>query len=49
MRDGPSSSLSSAGLGLRMKVADSVDVRFDHGWRIDFAEQASHVGVNLTF
>ena len=49
MRDGPSTSLSSAGLGLRMKVADSVDVRFDHGWRIDFAEQASHVGVNLTF
>ncbi|MEK7953112.1 ShlB/FhaC/HecB family hemolysin secretion/activation protein [Luteolibacter soli] len=49
MRDGPSSSLSSAGFGLRMKVADSVDVRFDHGWRIDFAEQASHVGINLTF
>ena len=49
MRDGPSSSLSSAGLGLRMRVLESVDVRFDHGWRIDFAEQASHVGVNLTF
>jgi hemolysin activation/secretion protein len=49
MRDGPSSSLSSAGLGLRMRVAESIDVRFDHGWRIDFAEQASHVGINLTF
>jgi hemolysin activation/secretion protein len=49
MRDGPSSSLSSTGLGLRMRVAESIDVRFDHGWRIDFAEQASHVGVNLTF
>ena len=49
MRDGPSSSLSSTGLGLRMKVADSVDVRFDHGWRIDFAEHACHAGVSLTF
>lgn len=49
MRGGPSSSLSSAGLGLRMRVAKSLDVRIDHGWRIDFAEQASHVGVNLTF
>lgn len=47
--DGPSSSLSGAGLGLRMKLVESIDVRFDHGWRLDFAEQASHVGVNLTF
>jgi hemolysin activation/secretion protein len=49
LRDGPSSSLSGAGLGLRMKIAEAVDVRFDHGWRLDFAEQASHVGINLTF
>ncbi|MCW1884655.1 hypothetical protein OKA04_07925 [Luteolibacter flavescens] len=49
MRDGPSSSLSGAGLGLRMQVMDSIDVRFDHGWRIDHAEQASHIGINLNF
>ncbi|MCW1922819.1 BamA/TamA family outer membrane protein [Luteolibacter arcticus] len=49
MRGGPSSSLSSSGVGLRMRLAESIDVRFDHGWRLDFAEQASHVGINLTF
>jgi hemolysin activation/secretion protein len=48
-RGGSSSSLSGAGLGLRLKVAERFDLRFDHGWRLDDSEQASHVGVNLTF
>jgi hemolysin activation/secretion protein len=49
MRDGPSSSLSSTGIGLRMRLMESIDIRLDQGWRIDFAEHACHAGVSLTF
>jgi hemolysin activation/secretion protein len=49
MRDGPSSSLSSTGIGLRMRLMESIDIRLDQGWRIDFAEHACHAGINLTF
>jgi len=48
-RGGSSSSVSGAGLGLRMKVTDHVDFRFDYGWRIDEAENRSHFGLNLNF
>lgn len=48
-RGGASSSLSGAGLGLRLKATERFDLRFDHGWRLDDSEQASHIGVNLTF
>jgi len=48
-RGGPSSSLSGTGLGLRMKLADRIDLRLDHGWRIDEAENRSHFGLNVTF
>jgi hemolysin activation/secretion protein len=48
-RGGPSSSLSGAGIGLRMQVGGRLDLRFDHGWRLDDSEQASHAGVILTF
>jgi hemolysin activation/secretion protein len=49
MHDGPSSSLSSTGIGLRMRLMESIDIRLDQGWRIDFAEHACHAGINLTF
>ena len=48
-RRGTSSSVSGAGLGLRMKVTDHVDLRFDHGWRLDEAENRSHFGLSLNF
>ncbi len=48
-RRGTSSSLSGAGLGLRMKVTDRVDLRFDHGWRIDGGGDRSHFGLGLNF
>ncbi|WP_193214528.1 ShlB/FhaC/HecB family hemolysin secretion/activation protein [Luteolibacter marinus] len=48
-RGGPSSSLSGAGLGLRMKLAGRADLRFDHGWRLDEEENRSHLGVSFTF
>lgn len=48
-RKGAGSSVSGAGVGLRMKVTDHVDLRFDHGWRIDDAENRSHFGLNLNF
>lgn len=48
-RRGTSSSVGGAGVGLRMKVTDHVDFRFDHGWRLDESENRSHVGVSLNF
>ena len=48
-RGGTSSSLSGAGLGLRMRVAERFDLRLDHGWRLDEGENRSHFGVNMTF
>ena len=46
---GASTSLSGTGLGIRLKMTDRVDLRLDHGWRIDETENRSHFGVNLTF
>lgn len=48
-RGGDSSSLSGAGLGLRMKVTEMFDLRLDHGWRLDESENRSHFGINFTF
>ncbi len=48
-RGGPESSLSGTGLGLRMKLVDSIDLRLDHGWRLDEAENRTHFGVNVSF
>lgn len=48
-RKGTSSSVSGAGVGLRMKVTDHVDLRLDHGWRLDDDENRSHFGLNLNF
>ena len=48
-RGGTSSSLTGTGLGLRMKVAERVDLRLDHGWRIDDDENRSHFGIQVSF
>jgi hemolysin activation/secretion protein len=41
--------LSSAGLGLRVKMADKVDLRVDHGWRLDDQGSQFHVGLQITY
>jgi hemolysin activation/secretion protein len=48
-RHGTASSVTGAGLGLRMKVTDRIDLRYDHGWRIDDDENRSHFGINVSF
>ncbi len=42
-------SLASAGLGVRIKMADKVDLRVDHGWRLDDAGSEIHVGLQMTY
>lgn len=42
-------SLSSAGLGVRIKMAETVDLRVDHGWRLDDAGSEIHVGFQMTY
>jgi hemolysin activation/secretion protein len=44
-----SSWLSSAGLGARIKMADTVDLRLDHGWRLDDQGSQFHIGVQLAY
>ncbi len=46
---GNSASLTGTGLGFRMRVAERIDLRFDHGWRIDDDENRSHFGINVSF
>ncbi|MCW1913641.1 hypothetical protein OJ996_08645 [Luteolibacter sp. GHJ8] len=48
-RGGPQSSLSGTGLGVRMRLVDHIDLRLDHGWRLDEAENRTHFGVNVSF
>ena len=42
-------SLTSTGFGVRMSLTEYVDLRADHGWRLDDSENQSHVGLNVTF
>jgi hemolysin activation/secretion protein len=48
-RGGSSASLTGAGVGLRMRIAEKVDLRLDHGWRIDDDESRCHFGVYASF
>lgn len=48
-RGGTSDSLSGAGVGLRAKITDSVDLRLDHGWRLDDEGARTHFGFRTTF
>jgi hemolysin activation/secretion protein len=42
-------SLSSAGLGARLKMTDKVDLRIDHGWRLDDSGSEVHFGLQITY
>lgn len=44
-----SSWLSSTGLGARIKMAETVDLRLDHGWRLDDQGSQFHIGVQFTY
>ena len=46
---GSSAFLSSVGVGIRARVFDHVDLRFDHGWRLDESENRSHLGILVSF
>ncbi|TAE78482.1 MAG: ShlB/FhaC/HecB family hemolysin secretion/activation protein [Verrucomicrobia bacterium] len=46
---GSASSLGGAGLGVRMKLAERLDLRWDHGWRLDASEDRSHFGLSVSF
>jgi hypothetical protein len=48
-RGGTASSVTGTGIGLRMRVAERIDLRLDHGWRIDDDENRSHFGINVSF
>lgn len=48
-RKGTAASVSGTGIGLRMRMADRFDVRFDHGWRLDEDESRSHFGIQISF
>jgi hemolysin activation/secretion protein len=41
--------LSSAGVGVRFKMADKVDLRVDHGWRLDDQGSQVHIGLQITY
>ena len=42
-------SLSSAGLGVRIKMSEQMDLRVDHGWRLDDQGSQVHIGVQIHF
>lgn len=44
-----STSLSSTGFGVRMMLTEHLDLRADHGWRLDENENRSHLGLMVTF
>ena len=48
-RGGDSVSLSGVGIGMRAKIANSVDVRLDHGWRLDDSGSRVHLGIHTSF
>ncbi|MEM1085403.1 MAG: ShlB/FhaC/HecB family hemolysin secretion/activation protein [Verrucomicrobiota bacterium] len=44
-----SSTLTSTGIGVRMFLTERLDLRADHGWRLDDDQNQSHVALTLTF
>lgn len=42
-------SLSSAGVGLRFKMAEQLDLRLDHGWRLDDHGSQLHLGLQISY
>ena len=48
-RGGGSDSLSGAGVGMRMKLSDHLDLRLDQGWRLDDDGARTHLGLRTEF
>jgi len=46
---GNSDTITGSGLGVRMKVSRWVDLRADHGWRLDEGGGHTHVGLRFTY
>lgn len=46
---GSGESLSGAGLGVRVRWRDGIDLRLDQGWRLDAAGGQTHFGVVINF
>jgi len=44
-----SESLSGAGVGLRLRFTDRLDLRADHGWRLDAGGARTHVGILFSY
>ncbi|MGJ8633053.1 MAG: ShlB/FhaC/HecB family hemolysin secretion/activation protein [Luteolibacter sp.] len=44
-----SDSLSGAGIGIRARLTEYLDLRVDHGWRLDDEGSRTHVGLKTTF
>jgi hemolysin activation/secretion protein len=42
-------SLSGAGIGVRIKMADFLDLRADQGWRLDEDGMETHIGLQFTY
>ncbi len=48
-REGSSSSVSGAGVGVRMQVTEFIDLRADHGWWLDGRGSRTHFGIVLRY
>lgn len=48
-RGGGSETLTGSGLGVRMRVRRWVDLRLDHGWRLDAPGEQTHLGIRFTY
>lgn len=46
---GATTSVSGAGVGIRMRVSDYVDLRADHGWWLDGQGSRTHFGVTMRY
>ncbi len=44
-----SDSLSGAGIGVRAKLSEYLDLRLDHGWRLDDGGSRTHLGLRTEF
>lgn len=48
-RGGNSTSLTGTGVGLRLMFGRWVDLRLDHGWRLDEPGEQTHLGFRFTY
>ncbi len=48
-RGGESTAVSGAGAGVRMQMTEWIDLRADHGWRLDEGGGRTHFGISVAF